>query len=190
MNSQPTSDKGLEALAASLNAVSVTGHAPLERWKPQQFGKVDIVIRRDGSWWHEGRVIERTALVRLFASALWQEHGRYYLRTPQEQMQISVEDTAFFITGLEVVDAGTPAQQLVFTGSYGDVLVAGPLHRLWVDEPDGEPLPGIMVRYGMPGRLTRSVFYQLGEMAQRRGSAWGVFSQGVWFELAEGESRS
>nr|HPQ97474.1 DUF1285 domain-containing protein [Thiolinea sp.] len=178
MSTEKIPPSSLEGLADSLQAIPVTGHAPLERWKPQLQGQVDIVIRRDGSCWHEGRVIGRAPLVRLFASVLWQEQGVYYLRTPHEQMQIAVEDTAFFITGLEVVNPGTPQQQLVFTSSYGDVLVAGSEHPLRVDAPDGEPLPGIMVRYGMPGRLSRRVFYELGEMAQRRGPAWGVFSQG------------
>ena len=43
---------------------------PVEAWTPPLSGRMDLVIRRDGSWVHEGSVFQRQPLVKLFASIL------------------------------------------------------------------------------------------------------------------------
>ena len=30
------------------------GVLPVERWNPDYCGEMDMVIKKDGSWWHEG----------------------------------------------------------------------------------------------------------------------------------------
>lgn len=159
----------LDKLSANISHIDLTGHPPVDKWQPGHQGTIDIVIKADGSWWHEGSVFRRDALVKLFAGILWLEDGNYYLKTPVEQLQIQVEEVPFFITGLEVTDPGTEHQQLVFTSSYGDVIVADNQHKLWVEEDtqSGAPAPYLEVRYGMKGKLSRNVFYQLGEIMQQ-----------------------
>ncbi len=157
----------LQPLSDSLAGIDLTGHPPLEQWHPVYEGEIDIVIKADGTWLHEGRGFQRTRLVQLFASILWFENGQHYLKTPAEKMQITVEDAAFFIPTLTVLAAGTAQQQLVFTSSYGDRVLAGVDHPLWVEEAEatGEPRPYLGMRYGMRAKLSRSVFYQLAELA-------------------------
>ena len=38
-----------------------------QRWPSLQSGDIDIVIKKDGLWFHEGTPIGREALVRLFS---------------------------------------------------------------------------------------------------------------------------
>lgn len=168
MNTQKDRKDSLSPLSDSLKSVDLTGHPPVDSWEPEFVGEIDIVIRPDGTWLHEGTVFQRTSLVKLFASILWYEDGIHYLKTPAEKMRIEVADAAFFIPTLEVIDLGTDEQQLVFTSTYGDKVIAGSGNPIEVEEhtDTGEPQPYVGMRYGMRGKLSRHVFYQLAELAE------------------------
>ena len=165
----------LEALANDLEPLTASGHPPVHLWQPERQGEIDIVIQRDGSWLHEGGLIKREALVKLFSSVLWFEDGQHYLKTPAEQLKITVEATPFLMTQLTVQNASTEAQEIVLTSSYGDVVVLGENNKLWIDQtviPEQE-VPLIGVRYGMTGRLTSSILHELadlGEVVSENGS--------------------
>lgn len=70
---------------------------PLEQWHPKHCGAMDLLVKANGEWWHEGQLIKRQALVDLFSSVLWKEQGKFYLKTPVEQIEIQVEDEPLFI---------------------------------------------------------------------------------------------
>ena len=57
-------------------------------------------IAKDGSWFHEGRKIERTGLVKLFASVL-QARTAGISVTPVERGTIIVEDAPFVAISVE-----------------------------------------------------------------------------------------
>ena len=186
----------LTALGEYVNTSELSPHPPVEQWRPQHHGQIAITILADGSWVHEGGVIHREGLVKLFTRILWFEDGQHYLKTPVEQLQIQVEDAPFFMTTLAVMDVGTPRQQLVFSSRYGEVVVAGSEHRLWLEaDAQGNPLPYIGMRYGMRGKLSRSVFYQLAQHLESDSSddpatevdgtetAFWVRSQGILFPM-------
>ena len=40
---------------------------PVHLWNPQNSGDIQMEIRRDGSWWHEGSKINRELFVKLFS---------------------------------------------------------------------------------------------------------------------------
>lgn len=159
---------------------------PVHLWKPDFSGDLDIQITRDGRWIHEGGQIKRPAMVTLFSTILWREGERYFLVTPVEKVGIQVEDVPFFFVGLDVRQ-GSQGQELVFTSSTDDVVVASAEHPLRVETaPDSdEPSPYLMVRYGMEGRLNRAVFYQLADLAEERDGEFGVESCGQWFVLGK-----
>ena len=159
----------LNQLSDSLKQIDLTGHPPVDQWQPEHKGTIDILIKKDGTWLHEGDPFQRQRLVNLFASVLWLEGGNHYLKTPVEKLLIQVEEAPFFITSLDIHDRGTEQQQLAFTTTYGDVVVAGTDNRLWVEEdPEtGEPAPYLEIRYGMKGKLSRNVFYQLADIVQQ-----------------------
>ena len=77
---------------------------PVDQWKPEHVGEIDIRIDTKGLWFHEGDVIQRPALVKLFASILWFENNTYYLVTPVEKLKIEVSDVPFLVNHCERVD--------------------------------------------------------------------------------------
>lgn len=155
------------------------GLPPVHLWKPERSGTIDIVIRKDGSWVHEGGVIGREALVRLFSTILRKDPDGTWLVTPVEKLRITVEDAPF--TAVRVDRAG---EALRFTTNVGDEVEAGPDHPIRIETgADGEPRPYVHVRGGLEALITRPVFYELAEMAQERGGELGVVSNGAWFGL-------
>lgn len=187
-----------EGIAAAAQAAARKGPPPVHLWNPPFCGDLDIVIKRDGTWFYLGTPIGRPALVRLFAGILKLEDGRYYLVTPVEKVGITVEDAPFIAVDFTVTSAGSPDQALTFTTNVEDSVTAGPDTRLRItrDPETGEPAPYVMVRRGLEARIDRKSFYRmvdLGEHALHDGLRWfGVRSGGVFFpvipsdELPEG----
>ena len=174
---------GLQRIAEE--AGRAKGLPPVHLWNPAHCGEIDIVIRRDGLWMHEGTPIGREALVRLFSTVLRLDPDGHHLVTPVEKLKITVEDAPFLAVRVDR-DGGV----LRFLTNVGDAVEAGPEHAIRVDsDPDtGEPAPYLHVRRGLEARLTRPVFYELVEMAEVRdtpeGRRFGVSSNGAWFPVA------
>ena len=162
---------------------------PVERWNPPYCGEMDMVIKSDGTWWHEGGMITRAPLVKLFASILRKdEDGRTYLVTPVEKIGIQVERAPFIATQLDV--QGTGAQQrLFFTTNMDDVIEAGRAHpiRVETDPKTLQPAPFVLIRGRLEALITRSVFYELVALAQERaglsGAQLGVYAGDIFFPL-------
>lgn len=172
-----------EGIAAAARAAGRKGGpAPVHLWNPPYCGELDIVIRADGSWWHEGSPIGRPAMVRLFASILKREDGRFFLVTPVEKVGIAVDDAPLHAIDLEVEGEGE-GQRLTFVTLTGDAVTAGPANpiRLAVDGPSGEPSPYVHVRRGLEARIDRKTFYRLVERATDHDGHFGVWSDGVFF---------
>ena len=164
----------------------------VRRPAPQAF---DIRIAADGSWYHEGGLIGRPALVKLFASVLRREaDGSYWLVTPVERGRIDVDDVPFMIIAAEYEGSGTD-QVVRLRSNVDDDIILGPGHQLVMRcPPDGDDLrPYVTVRPGMEGclgldaRIARPVFYELAERSVKGpADQIGIWSAGVFFSL-EGE---
>jgi hypothetical protein len=183
--SAPTDAKtGLEGVAAAVKQAPGRGLPPVHLWNPPNCGEIDIVIRRDGVWFHEGTPIGREPLVRLFSTILRKDPDGFHLVTPVEKMKIRVEDAPFIAVRVDRM-----GEALRFTTNVGDEVEAGPDNAIRVDaHPEtGEPRPYLHVRRGLEARIRRPVFYELVEMAEERetpeGPRLGVTSNGVWFPV-------
>ena len=172
--------------AAALEGAGEKSLPPVEKWNPEFCGEIDLVIRRDGVWVHEGTPIGRARLVRLFSTVLRREGDAYFLVTPVEKMEIKVEDTPFIAVLMRREGEGA-AQRLIFTTNIGDETAAGPDHPLVFrkDPETGEGAPYVEVRRGLEARIARAVFYDLVELGETReidGEAvFGVASDGAFF---------
>lgn len=161
---------------------------PLERWRPELSGDIDMLITPDGRWVHEGQEIQRAPLVQLFSRILWREGDEYFLKTPVEKWRIKVADAPFFVNSVLIEGRGKH-QQLVFSCATGDRVVADRAHtlRLEYDDTTGEPRPYLGIRFGMEGLLSRSVYMQLVEHVREEiredGTFWMIDSVGEAFEL-------
>jgi uncharacterized protein len=158
---------------------------PVMKWDPPLTGSSHIRITRDGRWFHQGNLIGRENLVRLFAAILRREDdGTYMLVTPHEKQSVEVEDVPFIALEVKAEGQG-PARQLAFRTSIGDMVVAGTEHPLRFDAIEGEPAPYILVRKGLEARIARPVFYELAEMAiEEDATPPGLWSDGSFFSMA------
>jgi uncharacterized protein len=157
---------------------------PVERWNPERFGHSEMLIARDGTWFHQGAPITRENMVRLFSTILRREaDGSYVLVTPSERLAIVVEDAPFL--AVEVKNEGVGRlRRLAFRLNTGDLAVAGKKHPLRFGERDGEPAPYLMIRGGMEALIARTVYYELAELAiSEAGKPLGLWSDGVFFPM-------
>lgn len=156
------------------------GLPPVHLWNPPNCGAIDIVIRADGVWMHEGSPIGRPELVRLFSTVLRLDPDGYCLVTPVEKLSITVEDAPFRAVAVECRDGN-----LVFTTDVGDETLAGPDNPIRVEtDAEGLPRPYVHVRRGLEARIERTVFYELVDMAERDGAGeLSVTSGGERFVL-------
>lgn len=166
--------------AAELEGVVSDTLPPVDKWNPEFSGEIDLVIRRDGTWVHEGAPIRRAKLVRLFSTVLKREGDNYFLVTPVEKFEIKVED-APFIAVLMKREGESASQTLTFTTNVGDDVAAGRAHAIEYrkDHETGEGAPYIHVRSGLEARVARSVFYDLVALCETR-EIDGEESVGVW----------
>ena len=165
------------------------GQRPVEKWNPKYCGEMDMIIKSDGSWWHDGSRITRKGLVSLFASILRKdEDERTYLVTPVEKIGIQVERGHFLATRVDIEGEGE-FQRVFFTTNLDEVIEVGPEHPLRVetDLKTMEPSPYVTVRGRLDAALARSVFYEIVEQAAERttdkGKQLGLYAGGVFFPL-------
>ena len=151
---------------------------PVESWTPKDLGIIDIKILSDGSWIHEGGVIKRSEIVKLFSTILVKEEGSYFLITPDQKLRIEVEDAPFVAVNFEV-RGQSPETDIMFETNVGDLVLLGRDHRLWVTE--GKPY--IHVRSGLNALMTRNVFYRLIDCGVEKDDQLMVFSSGSPFSL-------
>jgi hypothetical protein len=141
---------------------------PVHLWKPAFCGDMDMLIKANGQWIHEGGLIKRPAMVKMFSRILWLEDEDYFLVTPVEKVRIQVEDAPFLVTHMSVM-TNDDGVTLAFTTSVGDHLVLGQDDiSLWMDDYQGEAHPYISVRYGMKALIHRNIFYDLVELGQEK----------------------
>lgn len=171
---------GLNAVAEAAKQAPGKGLPPVHLWHPEHCGDIDIVIRADGVWMHEGSPIGRKELVRLFSTVLRKDPDGYHLVTPVEKLKITVEDLPF-----RAVAMRREGDALIFTTDVGDEVRASEADPIVVetDPTTGEPVPRIHVRRDLWARIARSVFYEIVEMAQEVDGRLVVRSGGQIFSL-------
>ena len=152
---------------------------PVQAWRPEREGTIDIVIQRDGTWLHEGTPFERQALVRLFSTVMRREGEAYYLVTPAEKLAITVEDVPFVALDFERRGQGE-GLELIFTTNCGDHVVADAEHAIWVEHER----PYLHVRDGLNALIARAAFYRLVELAEEKADGWTITSRGAEFQLS------
>ena len=176
--------------AAATSQAPGRGLPPVHLWNPAHSGDIDIVIRSNGCWIHEGAPIGREALVRLFSTILRKDPDGFHLVTPAEKMRITVEDAPFLAVRVDQVRDAAGRPTLRFLTNVGDQVDAGPENpiRVEIDPATDEPRPYVHVRRGLEALISRPVFYEIVELAEERdlpdGPTLCVESGGAWFAVA------
>ena len=148
-------------------------------------------IDQEGRWYHEGDLIKRIELVKLFAKVLSvDEAGQHWLRTPVEFGQIDVEDAPFVITAL--TSAGEREARIIkASDNLGRDYTIGSDTRLFFksqaakDAAQTESRPYLRLPAGLVARLSRPVWYELADLADDKDDKGvpGFWSSGIFFAL-------
>ena len=157
---------------------------PVEQWQPQRVGDIDIRIKADGRWFHDGAEIKRQRLVELFATILRRDPDGYCLVTPAEKLRIQVDDAPFVAIDMESSGDGRE-RRLILTTNVGDHVLVGAAHPITVLDNRGEPRPYVEVRRGLRALIARSVFYRLVELGEVRDGVLEIWSSGTRFVLGD-----
>ena len=140
--------------------------APLHLWHPELSGDIDISIDRQGVWRHCGDEFTRVQIPALFSRILCREADEYFLKTPLEKWRIQVEDVPFyFIHSHWENTASQPRLKLISNTQEQVILDSQHPLRVEVNPKTQEPSPYIKVRASMEGKLSRSLYYALVNVA-------------------------
>lgn len=173
----------LDSLKELLSSVKLP---PVHTWHPELTRDIDMRIARNGEWYYNGSVIPRKRMVKLFSTVLrCDSDGETYLVTPQEKLRIQVEDAPFTAVLLHKEGLGEN-QALVLTTNTEDKILAGLKHPIVVEykRPDGEPSPYIVVRDNLRALISRSVFIELANLAEKKGDVFGLYSDSHFMPMA------
>jgi hypothetical protein len=191
-NEGPTG--GLDGIAShARKAGSKRGPPPVHLWNPPFCGDIDMRIGTDGTWYYLKTPIGRPALVKLFASVLKREDGKYFLVTPVEKCGIVVDDAPFLAVEMKI-EQDDRGRVLNFRTNVDDWVACGLEHRLRFEpEPDTSGLkPYLHVRRDLWAKVTRPLFYDLVELGEERElegeNMFGIVSGGEFFAMAPADS--
>ncbi|OTG84341.1 hypothetical protein B9T33_00655 [Acinetobacter sp. ANC 5054] len=154
--------------------VGQSGHKrsipPLDQWHPKHCGAMDLKILANGEWWHDGQLIKRQALIDLFSTVLWKEDGKFFLKTPVEQIEIQVEDEPLFVNQVDRIELDGKFYLQLQTSTQ-DVIIVDEAHPIFMRPyiaADGteELRPYVHVRFGINAVIQRAAFYHLVEMGE------------------------
>ena len=153
---------------------------------PQYCGDFHIRISADGTWYYQNSPIGRKPLCKLFASVMHRDDkGDYWLVTPAERGRIQVDVAPFIFVEYQQKDDG-----LHFRSNLDEWVRLDADHPLQMaHKADDKTLPLISLRANLQGLVTRSVFYQLVEIAEIRAlpnNQQEVFVQSAGYEFSLG----
>lgn len=175
----------MKALAEAARAACSRGPAPVENWRPEHCGEIDIVIRADGSWLYRGSPIDRPALVKLFSTVLRRDPDGFVLVTPAEKLSITVEDAPFL--AVEMASDGEGQERVIRFRTNVDETVDAGIENPLKFETDafGGFKPYVRVRGGLWALVARSAVFDLVDLAEEKDGRLGVWSGGAFFPMSE-----
>ena len=143
---------------------------PVDKWNPDFCGDIDMRIMRNGKWFYMGSEIKRPAMIKLFSRILrLDEDNHYYLVTPVEKVRIQVEDAPFVATSIhQEIENGI--KNLYFTTNLNEEILLSNQNPIdiKIDINTEEPSPYILVRKNLKALISRSVFYELIDLAKKQ----------------------
>ena len=143
------------------------GIPPVEKWNPPFCGEIDMHILRNGKWTYMGSEIKRPAMIKLFSNIVrLDDDGHYYLVTPVEKVRIKVDDVPFIAVSMKKIkEEGVNC--LSFTTNVQDEVTLSKENPIEIVINDNdEPSPYITIRKNLKALISRSVYYDLINMAE------------------------
>tara|TARA_B100001769_G_scaffold209184_1_gene168596 strand:- start:814 stop:1398 length:585 start_codon:yes stop_codon:yes gene_type:complete len=143
------------------------GIPPVEKWNPPFCGDIDMHILRNGKWTYMGSEIKRPAMIKLFSNIIrLDDDGHYYLVTPVEKVRIKVDDAPFVAVSMNKIKV-EGVNCLSFTTNVQDEVTLSKENPIEIVISDNdEPSPYITIRKNLKALISRSVYYDLINMAE------------------------
>mgnify|MGYP001487271993 FL=1 len=166
MSDQIINLKGIETIY-DFSKRKKKGIPPVEKWNPPFCGEIDMHILRNGKWTYMGSEIKRPAMIKLFSNIIRLDNdGHYYLVTPVEKVRIKVDDVPFIAVSMKKInDKGVSC--LSFTTNVQDEVTLSKENPIEIVINDNdEPSPYITIRKNLKALISRSVYYELINMAE------------------------
>jgi hypothetical protein len=166
MSDNPVNLKGIETIY-SFSKSNKKSLPPIEKWNPPFCGDIDMTISKSGKWYYMGSEIKRPAMVKLFSGILRLESDNsYYLVTPVEKVRIQVEDAPFVAVAI-TKEQSEGMNTVTFRTNLNDEIVLSKENPLSIEiKKNDEPSPYITVRNNLRALISRSVFYELVDLAE------------------------
>ena len=166
MSDDPVNLKGIETIY-SFSKSNKKSLPPIEKWNPPFCGDIDMTISKSGKWYYMGSEIKRPAMVKLFSGILRLESDNsYYLVTPVEKVRIQVEDAPFVAVAI-TKEQSEGMNTVTFQTNLNDEIVLSKENPLSIEiKKNDEPSPYITVRNNLRALISRSVFYELVDLAE------------------------
>ena len=166
MSDNPVNLKGIETIY-SFSKSNKKSLPPIEKWNPPFCGDIDMTITKSGKWYYMGSEIKRPAMVKLFSGILRLESDNsYYLVTPVEKVRIQVEDAPFVAVAI-TKEQSEGMNTVTFRTNLNDEIVLSKENPLSIEiKKNDEPSPYITVRNNLRALISRSVFYELVDLAE------------------------
>ena len=166
MSDDPVNLKGIETIY-SFSKSNKKSLPPIEKWNPPFCGDIDMTISKSGKWYYMGSEIKRPAMVKLFSGILRLESDNsYYLVTPVEKVRIQVEDAPFVAVAI-TKEQSEGMNTVTFRTNLNDEIVLSKENPLSIEiKKNDEPSPYITVRNNLRALISRSVFYELVDLAE------------------------
>ena len=168
-DNQFTFVKGLETIY-EFSKKEKNSLPPVDKWNPDFCGDIDMRIMRNGKWFYMGSEIKRPAMIKLFSRILrLDEDNHYYLVTPVEKVRIQVEDAPFVATSIRQ-ETKNGIKNLYFTTNLNEKILLSNQNPIdiKIDINTEEPSPYILVRKNLKALISRSVFYELIDLAKKQ----------------------
>jgi len=147
----------IKQLESSLQSLSGNAY-PVDEWKPQYCGAIDITIDAQGQWFHEGSPFLRDKLTVLFSKILTKDSDKYFLISPAEKLEISVEDAPFIVVDFQIELRGG-AQTVWLITNIGDRV---PLSNDYsINLKGDQQRPYLTLWRGLDALIERNTYYQL-----------------------------
>ena len=121
-------------------------------------------IDHAGQWWYDGSLIKRPALVRLFSRVLKREGERYFLVTPVEKVEITVDDVPLLIVTWQRLgdSSNAPIQCHSSTDDLVTISTEHPIEMRF-NTHAGCDIPYIYMRNNLWAKVQQNVYYQFAE---------------------------
>jgi uncharacterized protein len=135
---------------------------PIHQWHPELSGDIDILIDREGRWFHDSVEIKRASIITLFSKLLKLEGSDYFLVTPNEKWRIQVDVAPLFVV-LASLEIRQGHQVIVCQTLTGERILIGRDNPLQMkqDVANKQTYPLLLVRDNISALISRSTFYQL-----------------------------